>query len=159
MCYYQSPAGLYEEWAAGVPSEYQADRTETVLFFCSANTISTTSRDLRKSIRGEWKQGWSRNDNTHCSLCIECNLASFIFSACISLFCPLLFMLSFFHPVCWPLRLFLKPLAHWLSLSPGSNCFSLFIKNNNSWDLPRLFRSAYIIITITAIVIIISKPH
>ena len=83
----------------GVPSENRADRTERVLFFGSANTISTTSRDLRKSIRRVQKQGWSRNDNAHCSLCIECSLASFIFRAGISAFCPLLFMLSFFHPV------------------------------------------------------------
>lgn len=75
----------------GVPLEHQADRTERVLFFGSANTISTTSRDLRKSIRGERKQGWSRNDNAHCRAVYWAQ--SFIFRACISVFCPRLFML------------------------------------------------------------------
>lgn len=107
MCYYLSPAGLYEDWAAGVPSEYRADITERIPFFRSAHTISTTSRDLRKSVRGVQNQGWSTNDNAHCSLCIECSLASFIFWTGIPVFCPLLFMLSCFHPVCWPLS-FLK---------------------------------------------------
>lgn len=116
VCYYLSPAGLYEDRATGVPSEYQADVTERILFFRSAHTISTNSRDLRRSVGGARNQGWSRNDNAHCSPCTECSLASFIFCAGISVFCPLLFMPSFFHPVCWPLPR-LTPPSGWLTFS------------------------------------------
>lgn len=58
---------------------------------------------------------------------IECSLASFIFWASISLFCPLFFMLSFFHPcLLASLSLFLNPYS---SQSPCLNSFSLlFIK-------------------------------
>lgn len=54
------------------------------------------------------------NDNAYCLLCIECSLASIAFWASISLFCPLLFMLSSY------------PLAS-LSLlkTPGSLTFSI----------------------------------
>lgn len=114
----------------GVPLEHQADRTERVLFFGSANTISTTSRDLRKSIRGERKQGWSRNDNAHCRAVYWAQ--SFIFRACISVFCPRLFML-----------LSSRLLA---SASPPGNLAGFFLRlpvplagfinTTNSWDLP-----------------------
>lgn len=73
-----------------LPSEYQADITERILFFCSTHTIGTTSRDLRKRVGGEQNRGWSWNDNLYCSLCIEYSLTCFIFCACICLFCLLL---------------------------------------------------------------------